>query len=386
MMRNLDFALGALLAIAVGGCSATPAPAAGPVSTDAALAAALANAKGGETIAVAPGDYTLSLDGKSYAKPVTITSAVPDKLAHFSDISLSNVENVTLRNVRLGRVLAAGEQNWLRFVRISGSRNILVDQAWVHGSLDDNPLNDGVGIFVIDTNGITISRSDFQQLYNGVIFTKSQDVTLQGNRFYQMASDGSDFSAIDTALIDGNCYSSFHPAPGDHPDGIQFWNHSVPSGSTNVKITNNQVFKGTGDGMQGIFISAENPELRHSNFTVANNLVYNQNLYHGIFASGVDHVLIENNTVLSIPGGNPVWIAAAGAADVTLTGNVADQFVNDKSRDVKLSDNIFLNESGGKVKFPNRKAGAEARASDLIIAGRGFQGADKQCVISRPAE
>lgn len=376
--RSLPFLL-SLLCIG-GGCSPSQAA---QVSNTATLEKALESARGGETITLAPGEYDLALQGKSFASPVIVTSASRDNPAHIATVRLAGVQNLTLRNLTIGRALNPNEPGWTRLVQISESKNIVVDSAKVHGSLDGNPQNDGVGLFISDSAGITVTGSEFQELFTAVIFTRASDLTMSGNRFHDLGSDGSDFSAVTNVTIDGNCFTSFFPAKGDHPDAIQFWNHSVPTGSSNIRISNNQVFQGRGAGMQGVFIGSEEPGKRHRDITIRNNLVYVQDQYNGIGVADTDHVTVERNTVVSIPDDKPLWIALWNDTGAQVIGNVADRLVNDKSEITKLDNNLFLDQSRGK--FRNLKAGVGAVASDLVVQDRGFQGDDVQCQTPSPA-
>src|SRR5690606_34246446 len=111
---------------------------------------------------------------------------------------------------------------------------------------------------------------------------------FEGNSFTTIASDGSNFAAVDDVEIVGNCFTGFSPQPGDHPDAIQFWTQGQTRGSSRVRIADNQLFQGDGEGFQGdgegfqgIFIGGE-PGKRHSKFEIVNNLIYVQDQYHGI--------------------------------------------------------------------------------------------------------
>jgi hypothetical protein len=375
-MANRNFALIVAALTLTAACSKLSA-APTSVATEADLAAALAAAKGGETIHLAAGTYAVALSEKAYASPVTLTSQNPDKPAQIADLSLDRVKNLTIREIQLGRPLRANEPNWSRFVRVGESQNIVFDKVDVHGSLDENPQNDGTGMFITGSKGVSVTNSEFQQLFTAILFTRSSDLRMSGNHFHDLESDGSDFSAVTNVKIDGNCFTSFFPAKGDHPDGIQFWNNSVPTGSANVLITDNQVFQGRGAGMQGIFIGSEEPTKRHRDITIVNNLIYVQDQYNGIAVADTDRVTIERNTVISIPDDKPLWIALWSDTAAQVIGNVSDKLINQKSEIVKLDNNLFLDQSRGK--FRNIKAGVDAVASDFVMADRGYQGGDMQC-------
>lgn len=155
------------------------------VKSQSELDTALANAKGGETLLVAAGNYTLSLYNKAYASTVTVASLDASNPAKFSYTKLSNVSNLTLQSLDLGRAT----DTYNHMVRIMGGSNIKFDSVFVHGSLDGNKYDDGLG-FVVDSGAKNISlvNSRFEQLNYVGQFSGVNGLTLAGNTLKDIRS------------------------------------------------------------------------------------------------------------------------------------------------------------------------------------------------------
>lgn len=368
-----------LLWFGVGGCAQAASPLV--VTNTVELDQALAKAKGGERILLAPGNYGMTLANRRYATPVVITSQSRDNIAQISRFRVSNVGNLTFERVAIGRPLNAGEPTYSRLADLLHSTNITFDHVDFHGSLDGNPRNDGWGLYILGGEAITVRRSAFRELSRGSIASQTTKLRMEGNSYTTIASDGSNFAAVSDVVIDGNCFTDFSPEPADHPDAIQFWTQGQTKGSSQVRIANNQLFQGPGAGFQGIFIAGQ-PGKRNSGFEIVNNMIYIQDQYHGISVANTDDVLIEGNTVVSIPDKRPLWISVLDVTGATVRNNVTDRILNRESTGVTLSANTVLDETpGARGKLKGLLAGATATAAGLTITGRGYQGGPHQCGV-----
>ncbi|WP_136161983.1 right-handed parallel beta-helix repeat-containing protein [Sphingomonas flavalba] len=378
MTRHGFIGAALLLTLGVSGC-ADAAPLPRVITNTVELDRALEQAKGGERIVLAPGNYGISLANRQFTAPVTITSQSRDAIAQISRFMVKNVSNLTFERVAIGRPLNAGEPGYSRLADLIESRNILFDHVDFHGSKDGNPANDGWGLYILGGSKVTVRRSAFSELTRGAVSSRITGLKFEGNSFTTIASDGSNFAAVDDVEIVGNCFTGFSPQPGDHPDAIQFWTQGQTRGSSRVRIADNQLFQGDGEGFQGIFIGGE-PGKRHSKFEIVNNLIYVQDQYHGIAVADADDVLIADNTVVSIPDHRPLWISVLRVGNAEIRGNITDRILNRESNAIRLADNTVLDESpGARGKLKDLRAGAAASAAGLTISGRGYQGAPHQC-------
>lgn len=290
------------------------------------LQSALSNARGGDRIVLAAGNYgVLSLSGKAFSSAVTITSADPLNLAHFDTLALSGVRNLAFAGVDIGRALAPTEAGWTPMISIKNSQSIRLSAINVHGSLD-GLTNDGRGLFIADSSDLCIENSRFNDLSVGIVQQMSDRVSVVNNIFEKIQSDGIDSSAMKGVVISNNTFRDFSPAPGDHPDGIQFFNNNAPRGTSDVTITDNVIFQGNGTGTQGIFLN--NPgAYGYSNVLIKNNLVYSNDQYNGIFIVSGNGVQILDNTVISKSVDSKFQqIFVDASTDVKIINNVAEQF------------------------------------------------------------
>lgn len=340
------------------------------------LVAALANASGGETFVLAAGDYgRLNLNGRQYDSTVTIRSADPSTMAKFNSLNIYNTANLAFKSVDIGRPLAAGEGEWTQMGYITGSRNIGFDGVRIHGSLDGNPGNDGWGLLVDSTQGLSIANSDFTELARAFVIERSSDIRIANNAIHHIRSDGGDFAAVDRVTIENNRYWAFAPNGTDHPDAIQFWTNGQARGSSNVIIRGNQIFQGAGTGTQGIFIRDENGSMPHRNVVIENNIIYSRDQWEGISVDGAVGLRILNNTVVSPTGdAKTLWIRVDSAQDVTIARNVADNLLLGAVSNLQQSDNVIFKTDPGKLGLmPNINAGAAAAVADLVMPNYGYQ-------------
>jgi len=322
----------------VPGCVVTPTPAPAPtpvppappggmkVTSSTGLLTGLMNAKGGETFLLAPGGYSLKLSGKSFATPVTITSADPANRVQINYMKLASVAGITFRKIDFARgaVPAGTDVNSQTIAMGVGSSNLSFDQVYVHGSLDGNARNDAVGMIFNGGSNIAVTNSRFQQLGRAAQFFGISAVTVAKNDVREIRSDGFDFSAVSNALIDGNFFTNFQRVATDHPDAVQFQTAGSSRSSADIVIRNNVLLPGSGNGTQGIFMRDEVGTLPYKRVTIANNLLVGNGMENGITISNGADITITGNSVLSPIDGDVFWIRLGPIAGKKLvSGNIA---------------------------------------------------------------
>lgn len=361
-----------LVATALIGCA--PAAAAPPVSTMAALDAAIAAARGGETILVAPGDYgEVRVFDRAYAAPVTIRSADPRRPARMRRFRVIGSRNVRVQDVDIGSALAPDEKEWTRVAEVFRSRDVVLERVRMHGSLDGNPQNDGWGLFMRDSRDIQVLDSEFTELALGILAESIDGLVVRGNHFHHLQRDGADFAGVVGVRIEGNRFHDFYPKDGAHPDAIQFWTAKQTRSSTDIVIRDNVILQGAGGGLQGIFLGNE-IRLPYANVAIENNLLYSAVQYHGISVYHGDGVRIVGNTVVSPPeDAARYWIRLDHVTNGVVAGNVADDLTLEQSR-AETSDNlIFAKGANGRRLLKGLAAGAAATPAGLIVPDRGYQ-------------
>ena len=132
------------------------------VDNAAALSSALKVAQSGDTILLAPGTYSgLAIKNLDTGGLVTIKSLDANNEAVLTNFGIQNSSGLKFENVEMAGSGGMGYYSWI----IRDSQNISFDSVNVHGTLDGNPQNDAAGIQVFDSSNISITNSEFHELY-----------------------------------------------------------------------------------------------------------------------------------------------------------------------------------------------------------------------------
>ncbi|MEK6637048.1 MAG: right-handed parallel beta-helix repeat-containing protein [Pseudomonadota bacterium] len=364
--------------VALGVAAVTPADAARTlnVSSRAGLIDAIARAQNGDRIILAPGNYgAIDIRGKSWSTDVMLMAASTANPARIDALTVNAVSHLSIKSLHIGRPLNPGEPNYGIFGNFRSVSSVTLDDVFVHGSMDNNPVNDGNGLNFVDSRNVTIKACRFEQLGRGLSASGSTDIVFNNNVFRAMRTDGMNFANVQRVTIDGNKFSDFFVGVGDHPDAIQFWTAGTKQASSNIIIRNNQIFQGRGAGTQGIFLTDQIGTLPYQNVRIENNLLYVYDGYNGIMVGNGRGIEIIGNSVLSESRDNQkYWIRLDRVEGVTLRNNVADSFVNQNNKSMTMDNNVFLDARpsvAGRIR--DLQALAEATAAGLVIPGVGYQ-------------
>ncbi|WP_150290555.1 right-handed parallel beta-helix repeat-containing protein [Sphingobium estronivorans] len=337
----------------------------------ASLTAALRRARGGETLLLEPGRYEmLNLKGIGFARPVTLASRDPRRPAVLTGFKFRNVEGLVLRDLEFDVVAANGMFSY----DLTGCANIELRRINVHGSLDGNPANDTSPIMIRGSSHVTVADSDFQELFHGISFLESRNLTFTGNAFRDLRTDGIRGGGSSHLLISGNVFTAFKPAPKDHPDGIQLWTTNTTAAARDIVIEGNVVMRGKGDPIQGIFIRDTFDQFPFEELTVRNNLVVGA-MYNGISIGGSKGAVVENNRVVAFAG-QKSWIRVGIATGMRMTDNRATAYIVPATAQVEQKGNrtIGVARDGGRAALADWLAqGSNARLMARPLAAAGLR-------------
>ena len=342
----------AALALAAGIGAASCAPSGqggdGRVDSPAALQAALASARPGETIRLAPGVYPAVAIHDLKADGVTITSADPAHPAVINDLALQHASGLAFTNLEFAFPEAANDKDAEGSfgARVNNSSDIRFDHDNFHGALGKDPVLDIKGLHIVQSQHVVISNNEFQFLRVG-IHTKIDDhIAITGNSFHDIRVDGIDNSASSDEDVSGNNFTTFHrvgepPTGGDHGDAIQFWTLQDIA-SENITVTDNVIVQGTGRNFQGIFVQAlpqHGQPFRH--VTIKGNIIIGGSR-NGILVAGAQDVTLADNTIVALAGETIMPIVRIEDTDgITLTGNAATKYA--------VKNTTHMSETGDKV-------------------------------------
>lgn len=360
------------------------------VSNAQELRKALVDAKGGETIELAAGNYgSLNFKIQSVERikavfdtPVTLTSADPNNPAIITAFDMRGGKNLTFDNLVFESTYT-GDHPWTAPFKVtSGSEGITIRNSLFKGRLaegNNNPELDGyanaVGLRVGSSTNIVVENNEFDTWYRGMTFGAMNGVQVVGNDVHSISADGMNFVSVNNVLIEDNYIHDFIRAgDGVHSDMIQFWTRTTSSPSTDIIIRGNTLDVGGGDRTQSIFMRNEEvdqgnagEEMFYQNLLIEENVILNKHL-HGITVGETNGLIIRNNTVLD--------------ADDKNTESAHTPKINSKSAstNVVIENNVSANNwsSSGHVTVQNQDPAApgyyttEFIASSMIGEANGY--------------
>ncbi|HXD25616.1 MAG TPA: right-handed parallel beta-helix repeat-containing protein, partial [Propionibacteriaceae bacterium] len=284
------------------------------ISNSDGLWAALKSAHAGDTILLAPGVYTpIWLNGFHFDGTVTITSADPANQAVLNGVTLNDVSGLNLDhlNVAVNGSASTG-------VSVMNSASVTLSNLAVMGTTG---IDEGVGVMVRASRDVVVTASDFTKIGSAIGHLDSHDVTISNNDIHDIKTDGI-FGGGSTAVhVIANHISTFHPAPGDHPDAIQFWGSSTGAAGDDITISDNVITRGAGDMIQGIFLEASN------HVTITGNAMAGT-MYSGISLYGVQTGLVQDNFVQGFTDEDSRIIIRGQSSNITVDHNVTTDLMN----------------------------------------------------------
>lgn len=279
------------------------------VSGQAQLLSAFKNAKAGDVLSLAGGNYgsvTLA-SGKS---GVTIKSASDSNQAVFTKMAAQKVSNFTIDNVKF-----------------------------------DGPGKSGTGLTIKNSSNVKLLNSDFTDYKVGSFIYEIKGLTVSNNTYTRMFHDAMNFTDIVGGTISNNVYQESGSQPRyTHKDFIQFWTNKGfgQEASRDIKITGNKFYSKDGD-THGIFIHNEWKGQKYQNIYIADNYIKASHT-HGITVTYGDKVEIKNNTLIKDGSGYPVINVTPDSTNVKITNNTSPSIPDQGNSTWYLSGN---KETGG---------------------------------------
>ncbi len=267
------------------------------------LSSAIRNAKGGETFLLEGGNYGPLKINRGFKKPVTIRSATAGSPACFTELRLNKAGNIALDGLVFDYEFSSGEKSTANRFSIHESRGISITNSVFDGGYKSG-AGHGRGLRIRNSAKIDISGSIFRKWWKALTGDSVVDLTIRGNEFTDIRSDGIALGVIDGLVIEANRMHNFRGVKGkDHRDMIQILRSSNRR-STDITIRNNIFDMGAGDYAQTIWMGGDgknlgDPMLRHQNVLIENNVIYNSHV-HGISVAAIDNLSIRKNSVIRV--------------------------------------------------------------------------------------
>ena len=314
------------------------------VSSTAALVRALQIAKSGDVISLASGVYSaVTLKNIAIAGNVTVTSADPLHKAVFSDLLVRNSSGISFANIDFTPKVGAPNNSF----QVTGSSHIGFDYITLAGPNNLGSGQEQSAFMIRASKDVSVTNSAFHHLWHGVSLLDNTGVTLSGNYFHDIRTDGIRGGGNSSLTVSNNLFTDFYPAAGDHPDAVQLWTTNTTTAASDITITDNVVLRGQGAPVQGIFLRDQVGTLAYERVTITDNLVVG-GMYNGIAAGHVEGGTISGNTVLGTAD-QKSWIRVEEDTGVAVAGNVATQllFANDATARAAANSLALASTDGG---------------------------------------
>ncbi|MBV1689555.1 right-handed parallel beta-helix repeat-containing protein [Novosphingobium sp. G106] len=276
----------------------------------------------GATIALKPGSYGRVNLGA--AKGLTLLSDNPAQPASFETIVIDGGNRIALSGLRFG-----GSIEGLAWrVQVDDGSGIDLSELDVVGQSPPDGNVPG-GVYIHNSKQVSLKRLKVSLVSNGIRLIGTRQVVVADNIIHDFGSDAIQASDASQSVISGNYISSAHPAPGDHPDGVQIFTLGNQTAQTDIVVKDNLIEKGAGGLMQGIFVTDETDRNPYANLEITNNIVIGS-MYHGITIAGAASGSVRGNVVVPLDG-QQNWIKLVKANALELEDNVAQDLMKDNS-------------------------------------------------------
>jgi len=303
------------------------------VNNAAALTAALKAATAGDTLLLAPGTYAVSISGVA-AAGVTIASANLADRAVVTALDIRGSSGLTFSDLEFVAPAAAGDNAF----RVLNSQDIAFRRLDVHGSLDGDPQNDVAAFLLRSSSNVSIRESEFHELSRAVSHMGVDHLTVSGNLFHDLRSDGVLGGGSNFVTITNNRFQDFFPVKGDHADAVQFWTRNTTANVHDILVADNVVNRGAGAVMQGVFMGGEADGVFYERVVIEGNVI-SGGMYHGITVGAALDVTIRGNVVQGYSDMKS-WIRLDKVDGATVANNFANVFtIAATSKNVVQLDN-----------------------------------------------
>lgn len=338
------------------------------------LATALANARSGDQIVLAPGDYgELAVKNRSFTEAVTITAQDPDNPPIFSSISLFRVSGMTFDSIEVDFTPTATTLEWSSAFRADGSHGITVRNSTliggdsVAGVPADSPAGSqgnagilgyptGRGMTFNNVSNLVIEGNSILEFSSGIRFSNADDVVIANNEIADFRRVGLGGANVSNMRIEGNYIHDANPwkygGLGDHGDFVHFWTTPTQTKpSENISFIGNHMAQGDGTPIIGIYLDDNTNGIGFRDVLIENNILHNGN-GQALRMEDVVGLTVKSNTIVQTVGSEntvPSIYLADGTREVTVTDNILAGIVGPAlsaaNAQIQIYDNVLVQAS-----------------------------------------
>ncbi len=264
-----------------------------------ALAAAISAARAGDRILLAPGNYgALTIGPRRGRGAVTLMPSEARDPPVFRSILVRDADDLTFENliVTLGPATAPLSTY---AIEIRRSARVRLERLTVSSAANGVSGDDGYGVFIRDSQSVTIVASRLHDVFRGIAIFGSDDVVVSGNSITRAGSDGVVARGAVRLTVENNSVTDFDPVDPVkwHPDGVQLWSRGAARANEAIVIRGNIIRRGNGGPAQGIFIKS--PEIASRDILIEGNTI-DQSMGQGIFVQNGEEVVIRGNVLRAV--------------------------------------------------------------------------------------
>lgn len=262
----------------------------------------------------------LSIRDTRFTKLV-VTSIDPQRPGRLDSLEIIDSTNIGVKSVQ---VSGAAGQDTPYAILVRGSRGVTLDNLDVRGVMTAPGSPHRTAVVIRRSQDIVIRKSQFSHSTHAITLLDVTNATISDSFFHDLEIDGVRGGKVQNLLIQGNAFTNFHPADGDHPDAIQLWTRNETAPSRDIVIRHNVVLRGNGKPTQGIFLRDTNG-LKFRNVEIVHNTLVGT-MYAGIAVDGFENLLIRDNVLVpDMPYLTRIHIEAGKNAVVA--NNIAGKFL-----------------------------------------------------------
>ncbi|WP_292960603.1 right-handed parallel beta-helix repeat-containing protein [Novosphingobium sp. UBA1939] len=302
------------------------------------LSSALKIAVAGDEVKLKSGEYSgIKISGMNFGSGISISSADSENPAKIVSFSIKSSSGISFSDVEMTPKTDGGNYS----LSVNASNNISFDHVKVSGP-EGSAGYDITPFIIRNSTNVSVTNSEFTHLWHGINLLDNTGVTVGDNYFHDIRTDGVRGGGNSDMTINNNYFTDFHPIAGDHPDAIQLWTGNTTASAHDIVISDNVVYAGTGEAIQGIFVRDQVGSLPYQNVTVTGNVVVG-GLGNGIALDHIAGGTVNGNLVAGL-GDSTSWLRVQNSSDVTVSDNSATTYnMDDASNTHVLShDNAQL--------------------------------------------
>ena len=284
-------------------------------ATPATFAAKVDDARPGDTVQLATGDYGAAVIASKKWSPVVTIDA---RAARFTGLKITGVQGLRIRGGLI--TSAVREPDFLPVALVEKSQDVGFDGLTVEGPGGPGgigtPGGAGTGLVVRSSDDVTVDNGKFTGLRKGIVYNMVTGGHIKDTKLSSLRVDGINLAASHRITVQRvECFDFSPIVPLDHPDCVQLWSTKGKPPTSDITIRDSKA-SGT---MQG-FTAFDHGTGGFDRVTIVNNVVRN-NYPHGIALYAARNSVVRGNDIASIAGSR-FW-------PVVRVGNSTDTVVED---------------------------------------------------------